>query len=368
MKPNEHEYKVMGLAPYGKSQHALEVLRIFESYQSVDGIKFKDLNMPKDLYFSVKNDLIGHRFDSIASGLQMFSENLIIAWVNNLIEETGIDNIVLSGGVAMNVKVNSMISKLKNVRSLLVPPSPDDSSQSMGAAYASTATLIDKQGKIHFPSNNKPISNAYLGKVYEEDYLHKLAIKFAEKNELLITNDAINEAARMICEGAIIGRFSGGAEFGARALGNRSILADPSNIESVKKINEKIKNRDFWMPFAATIMAEHKDKYIYTDVEEASYFYMTNACNTTPLGSKKLRAAIHPYDGTCRPQILTRIHNPEYWELIKKVGEISGTYALLNTSFNYHGKPIVGDPTDALNLFNDANLDAFLIGILLVFI
>jgi carbamoyltransferase len=367
MKPNEHEYKVMGLAPYGKSEYAEDVLKIFRNYQDVDGVKFRDVNFPKDLYFQVKDDLKGCRFDAIATGLQIYTEELILAWVENLVIQTGISNIVIGGGVAMNVKANSLISKSSLIKSLYIPPSPDDSSQSMGAAYVANALLGVNKNKIEFDNSNFPISNAYLGRGFNSDYLTEVGTEFSLLNGYSFQEQGVGLAAKLLSEGLILGRFAGRAEFGARALGNRSILANPGDPSIKKVINEKIKNRDFWMPFAATVLYEYADEYLHLDVEKSSYAYMTNACATTSVGAKKLSAAIHPYDESCRPQILKKQMNPSYWDLIHIFGDYTGTYALLNTSLNFHGKPIVGDVHEALQLLRDSNLDGMLLDNFLIY-
>lgn len=367
MKPNEHEYKVMGLAPYGKPEYARDVLSVLRNYQDVDGAKFRDINPPKDLFFQVKDDLIGCRFDAIATGLQTYTEELILKWVENLVIQTGISDVVLGGGVAMNVKANSLISKSPLIRNLYVPPSPDDSSQSMGAAYVANAWTGKDNNKISFKNSNAPIANAYLGRGFNSDYLKEVGTEFSLSNGYAIEEGGNEFAAKLLSEGSILGRFAGRAEFGARALGNRSILANPGDPSIKKVINEKIKNRDFWMPFAATVLHEYADEYLSIEVAKSSYAYMTNACATTSVGAKKLSAAIHPYDETCRPQILNKQMNPSYWDLIYAFGTHTGTFALLNTSLNFHGKPIVGDVVEALQLLKDSNLDGMLLDDFLIY-
>ena len=368
MKPNEHEYKVMGLAPYGKIEYANEVVQLFESYQKVSEGRFIDVNKPKDMYFQIKKDLAGQRFDSIATGLQIYTEKLIAKWVDQLVQLTGITSVVISGGVAMNVKANSEIAKSKLVESLFIPPSPDDSSQSMGAAYAALCHPESQSTPSYiFPTHIQGLKHAYLGKGINNEELHKIGTDFAIDHGFQLEEDGLLHAAELLHKGGIIGRFAGKSEFGARALGNRSILANPSDAGVKKKINEKIKNRDFWMPFAATILEEYASDYLVLDQQISSYFYMTNACAASPLGVEKLQAGIHPYDESCRPQILLKEANSEYWELINTFGKLSGIYALLNTSLNFHGKPVVGNPQEALKIFRESNLDGILLGNSLIY-
>ena len=358
LKPNEHEYKVMGLAPYSKPKYYAEVLEIFRKFQIVKGLKFVDLKRPKDLYFAVKKLIDTKRFDAIAGGLQAYSEELITKWIYNCVKKTGVKNICLAGGVALNVKANYLVSKLPNVKNIYIPASPDDSSQSMGACYAAYLKHYNKNFGLKKP---KHFSNVYMGYDVKDDNISK-KVNLLKSGKYLVKKGNINKiAANLIYSGKVIGRVVGSAEFGARALGNRSILADPSKAEIKKIINEKIKSRDFWMPFAASVLASHASKYFELNSEINSYSYMTNCVESTKLGKKNLVAALHPYDMTCRPQILSKGTNPGYESLIYEFGKKSGIFGLLNTSFNIHGKPLINNFNDAIKVFRETDLDAIII-------
>jgi carbamoyltransferase len=246
LKPNEHEYKVMGLAPYCKEKYSIKILKLFKKIQEVRNVDFVYKNRPKDLYFDIKKKLDGYRFDTIASGLQLYTEYLIIRWIKNLIKKTKTVDIRMAGGVAMNVKANMLISKISKKLNLFVPACPDDASQAMGACYASFI------GESKKNLQNSFLNNAYLGPEAQKitpsikKRLKKERYKIVEKN-------FIKKTAKLLFKCKIIGRYVGRAEFGARALGNRSILANPKNVEIKKKINERIICRDFWMPFAASV-------------------------------------------------------------------------------------------------------------------
>ena len=358
LKPNEHEYKVMGLAPYCKPKYYSEVLSILRKFQTVKGLKFVDLERPKDLYFAVKKLIDSKRFDAIAGGLQAYSEELIVKWIDNCIKKTGVKDICLAGGVALNVKANYLASKLSNVKNIYVPPSPDDSSQSMGACYAAYLNYYNKNCYLKKPTH---FFSAYMGYDIKDDKIDNKINSLKSKKYIIKKRNVNKIAAKLIYSGKIVGRVVGKSEFGARSLGNRSILADPSRIEIKKIINEKIKNRDFWMPFAATVLKSHALKYFKLNSEAESYSYMTNCVESTKLGQKKLIAALHPYDMTCRPQILLKNINSEYENLIHEFGKKSGIYGLLNTSFNIHGKPLVNNFDDAIQVFKKTDLDALII-------
>ena len=360
LKPNEHEYKVMGLAPYCKPHYSKKIIKIFENLQKVKGIKFSYLNKPKDFYFEIKKYLDGQRFDTIASGLQTYTENLIIHWIINLVKKTKVNNLCLAGGVSMNVKTNMLIAKINKKINLYVPACPDDASQAMGACYAS---LFNKSENIF---KNSFINNAYLGpKSVELSKIRKLEL--IKKGYKVVEKDYIKKAAKLLHSNMILGRFCGSAEFGARALGNRSILANPNNLEIKNKINDKIKSRDFWMPFAASVPEKYAKKYFNLDSGLESYKYMTNCVNTTEAGRVELAAAIHPYDKTCRPHVIKKGDNDAYENLILEFGKISKTYALLNTSFNEHGYPIINTLNQAINILEKSNLDGLILSNCLIF-
>jgi len=358
MKPNEHEYKVMGLAPYCKFKHSDELLDHFKSFQTVKRYKFENIKKPKDAYFYFKDLFKNYRFDAIAAALQRYTEYLLITWVNNVVNKKNVKNICIAGGVAMNVKANLEISKIKKISQLYIPPSPDDSSQSMGACFA-----------YCLKNNIKtlPLDNAYLG--YEiEDKKVQIAIKKLSKKSYRISgSNIINKTVKLLLENKIIGICNGKSEFGARALGNRSIICNPQNLENVKKINETVKNRDFWMPFAASVLDKYAFKYFKIKrLNLQHYKYMTNCLETRKEFRNKLVCAIHQYDNTCRAQILYKKDNSFYYQLIEAFGKKSGIYSLLNTSFNTHGNPIINDEVQALNILKNTNLDAVIIGKYLV--
>jgi len=167
--------------------------------------------------------------------------------------------------------------------------------------------------------------------------------------------------AARLAQGRVVGRCSGRMEFGARALGNRSILADPRSPAMVRVINEKIKNRDFWMPFAPAILQERADKYLANPKCLAAPF-MTVAFETRDIARQHLAAAIHPADFTARPQLVDRMQNPEFHALIAEFEKLTGVGGVLNTSFNLHGEPIVRSAADAFRVFELTDIDDLWVG------
>ena len=258
----------------------------------------------------------------------------------------------------MNVKTNMLISSLSKKIKLYVPPSPDDSSQAMGACYT-YQVLKYKENCLKYCY---PIKDAYLGPEVDKIKINTLIKRKISKKKFKVITKNINiYAAKLLAKNKIVGRFCGKAEFGARSLGNRSILTNPSNISIKREINEKVKNRDFWMPFAASILESKSNKYFKNNLYSKNYNYMTNCVDTNKKGSIDLAAAIHPYDETCRPQIISKNQNVNYEDLINKFGKITGIYGVLNTSFNLHGFPIVNTAENAINIFLKRNLDALIL-------
>jgi len=362
LKPNEHEYKVMGMAPYCKDKYSQKLLDVFKTFQDVDGLHFIYKDKPADMYFTIRSLLEGERFDAICGAVQRYTEYLVTKWVENLVSFTGISEICLAGGVSMNVKANMLIAKTRSVKSIFIPPSPDDSSQAMGCVLE----YLSSSGKISSNLNN---FTPYLGSFpvgNRKEFLDYQSAQALFGRNYQVKCCDIDCLVTLLSEGMIIARCCGREEFGARALGNRSIIADPRNESVKKKINEKIKNRDFWMPFACSVIDQKAQDYFLLESDIDSYQYMTLCCETTELGAKLLPAALHPYDGTCRPQILRRDINPDYYDLIQKFGERTGVYGLLNTSFNLHGLPIVSNAYDALVVMESSSLDALVIDSLLI--
>jgi carbamoyltransferase len=190
------------------------------------------------------------------------------------------------------------------------------------------------------------------------DDLNKYIIrKKLKKKYKIFKNYTSDQVAKILNDGKIIGRCCGRMEFGLRSLGNRSILADPRKYDTVAKINQKIKKRDFWMPFTPSILYEDKKKY-FINHKDLNDNFMSMAFETTLLGRKNLKAAIHPSDFTIRPQTVRKKDNEEYYNLLKSFKKITKVGALLNTSLNLHGMPIAMDYIDALYILDNSDLDA----------
>ena len=351
MKPSEHEFKVMGLASYGKKEYSDRALEIFRKSMTFSKQKgdFNLNNDYKDSFFTFRELLIGERFDNIASGLQLWLEEVLKDWVLYFVSKTGIKDVSFSGGVAMNVKAMSEINSLNQVGSVFVPPSAGDESQIFGAFYC-----------YYFLNNNSLYKNSkipYCG--YEENAIYEKEFLIKNSKTYSINEIDLEFIAEKISKGKIVAVSRGKSEFGARALGNRSFFIDPTKPEAKNKLNIAVKNRDFWMPFAPIILDKYILEYINEDDIENTRLnrFMTSIFRTKSAGVADLPSALHSSDQTCRAQVLIKEDNPFVYSLIEHFSLLTGRGALLNTSFNVHGLPIVNKIDDAFQIFIDTPTD-----------
>jgi carbamoyltransferase len=366
MKFGEHEYKVMGLAPYaGESGRQLAHGALKEVFNLAEGhpCEFRWLK-PGDRYQILLRHLLGLRFDWIAGGAQELLEEILLRWVGLMTSRYGGARLALGGGCFMNVKANMLIAQREEVEEFFVFPSCGDESNAIGAAYLAYLDLCRQRGA---PPDPKPLGPLSLGPGVEDEEVGALIReRNLEARYQVTVHERIEEKiAELLVSDGVVARCAGRMEFGARALGNRSILAHPGDHRVIPLINRMIKNRDFWMPFAPTILKEREADYLVNPKGLASPFMML-AFPTHPKRRDELVAAIHPQDGTARPQILEEARNPEYYRIIREFERRTGTGAVLNTSFNLHGEPIVCSPADAVDTFERSGLPHLALGHFLI--
>jgi carbamoyltransferase len=367
MVPLEHEYKLMGMAPYapeaGAERSYRELKGMFRftepdglSWTRTRGVPSMEYGYP---YF--RRQLERHRFDWVAAGVQRFTEEHLVQWVRNAIEVTGIRRIALGGGVFMNVKANQRLYELDEVEDLFVFPSCGDETNSMGAAFEVQAGMPAADGR---PVSISPVADLYWGPDIADADVEALLPEVSAQGMHVRRHDDIEKAvAELLVEGEVVARAKGRMEFGARALGNRSILADPTRKDVVRLINDMIKSRDFWMPFAPAILAEESDEYLQNPRGmPAPYMIMTFDTKR----ADEFPAAIQPYDRTARPQIVYREHNPDLHRLISLFRDKTGRGVVLNTSFNLHGYPIVSSAADAVSVLERSGLEHLAVGSYLI--
>lgn len=350
MRPDEEEYKVMGLAPYAKESKVAECLNVFRGLLRVEEMQIVHDCYPAELFPYLRTKLSPFRFDVIAGALQLYVEELLCLLVRDIDQKVGCRRLVLSGGVSMNIKANLALSRESCVEELFIPGSGGDESLSLGACYVlNELTRTPSVGSVK-------LDDMYLGYDATKDSIPEEA-----GDNFSITEEVDYEfIAYLLAEGYILGWIQGRAEFGARALGNRSILAAPNIPTAKERINKAIKRRDFWMPFAISIMEEHAESLIINPKNLKSPF-MTLGFESQPDSVHRIVAGVHPADYTVRPQIVSKSTNPTFHELLSAFYDLTRIPALLNTSFNIHGEPIVNSFTDALCAFRRSELDLLLL-------
>ena len=355
MRPADHEYKLMGLAAYNGMDNARKAYEVFAETLQVSGLGFTYKVPVKDHFFHFKERLEGLRFDAIAYGIQTRTEELLCEWIANGVKQTGLGDIVMSGGVAQNIKANKLIWEMDGVHSLYVPPGPGDESISIGAAF----DVLVKEGDI---AQAEPIKHAYFGISFTEAEVSEAIKAFSTKYRLTVKPLNLSEVADHLANGDVLARFDTECmEFGARALGNRSIIADPRNSQVIHTINKLVKMRDFWMPFAPSVLEERVNDYLINPKTIDARF-MAIGLDSTDLGKVHLSAGLHPFDRSARPQIVRAQDNPGYHALIRAFEGRTGVGAVLNTSFNIHGEPIVCTPHDALDTFVRCGIKHLILG------
>lgn len=286
-------------------------------------------------------------YAAAAYAAQKVLEEVMVAWGKRTKEMTGADNLCLAGGVGLNIDANRRFLADVGFKKLFVQPAASDTGIALGCALWGAHMIL---GLPRFWE----MKSASLGKPYSEE---KIARALDEEKERVMyrkSDNAPAEAARLVADGKIIGWFQGGSEYGPRALGNRSILCDARNPEMANIINKKVKHREPWRPFAASILAERQREWF--ELEHPSPFMLLAA----PVVKEKrpLVPSIVHVDGSCRIQSVTQEQNVPYYAFLKAFEKETGVPLVLNTSFNDAGEPIVETPEDALRCFLNTEMDA----------
>lgn len=345
MKPREHEYKLMGMAPYAEKARAERMADRFLRYLTVEGMSFRHLT-PEPTCFTwdrIYRDMRMVRFDVVAAGVQLFCERLMLQWVQNCIAATGIRKLACAGGTFMNVKANGLIAQLPEVDGLWVCPSSGDESLPYGAGALAHLEAGGAGASV------APMAGLYLGQDIEsaavEGAIDQLQGVRVERGANLP-----ERVAELLAEGEIVARCAGRCEFGARALGNRSIFADPSRSDSVRVLNQMIKMRDFWMPFAPILMRDRQGDYLVNPKDLPSP-YMMVGFPTKPEAFEAMLCAVQPADRSARPELLEPGWNPPVERMLRAFEETTGRAVVLNTSYNIHGEPMVGTVEQGISTF-----------------
>jgi carbamoyltransferase len=395
---NEGEYKVMGMAPYGEPRYLDQVWRLvrlerdgsfgldmdyFAYHYSRDtaysekfvqlfgpprrpGLPFFTSRSGYPSYFGPKPSDFAERqrenehYADIAASIQRVTEEVLLTMARAAHRETGCTRLCLAGGVALNSVANGRILRETPFEELFVQPAAGDSGGAIGAALYAYHALLGQ------PRRPTPMEHAYWGREYAEADI-RLALDrrglryryFDDESELL---DATVDA---LATGRVVGWFQGRFEWGPRALGNRSILADPRRAEMKDVVNTKIKFREPYRPFAPSVLAEETTR-LFDLPDGARHDPARFMLLVVPVKTDRVPAVTH-VDGSARVQTVFAETNPLYHELIRRFGQATGVPVVLNTSFNLKGEPIVNTPDNALNTFFSSEMDVLVLGHHLVY-
>jgi len=370
-KVNEGEYKLMGLSSYGKPKYYDLIMKEIIDVKEDGSLR---LNM-KYFAFTWDKVMINKKFEElfgvprrtedskteqihldIGASAQMVLEEILLKMVKHVYKQTKLKNLCLGGGVALNGVANYRILKEGPFDKIHIPPSPGDAGSAIGCAQYVYYSILNNKRNIQTDTAKIVSNNVYLGPQYSNDEIQtfldskKIPYKKYERQELL------EHTAKLISEQNVVGWYQGRLEWGPRALGNRSILADPRNGKMKDILNEKIKHRESFRPFAPSILEEHTSEYFELDI--SSPYMLLVAKVKKP---DKIPAVTH-VDGTSRLQTVSRRANPLYYDLINEFYRLAGVPVLVNTSMNVKGEPIVNTPQQGYVMLQKTEMDYLVMG------
>jgi carbamoyltransferase len=372
---NEGEYKLMGMAPYGQPRYVDRVKKMVQI--GADGSYWLDLDhfafhyspdttlspkFSKVMGQEPRDPKLGDKsldpfYCDVAASIQVVTEEILIKLASSVQRRTGLENLCLSGGVALNSVANAKILRDAGFRRIYIPPAPGDDGGAVGAALWAYHHLLGKP-------RTAALGHAYLGSEYGEsevgDFLreHGIDATHIDDDERFYDRVVEDLVAGKVC-GWMRGRF----EFGPRALGSRSIIADPRRAEMKEIVNAKIKFREAFRPFAPSVLAERCEEFFELP-DAMDHFPARFMLYVVPVVESKrdVIPAITHVDGSGRLQTVRRETNPGYHRIIEKFGEATGVPVILNTSFNLKGEPIVETPLNAFNTFTRSEMDVLYLG------
>lgn len=354
-KAQRHEGKITGLAAYGKPEYT-DILLKYIDYD--DG---KTVNRGGVFYWSAVKSLKkalpdNFAIEDLACSMQQVLEDVGSEYVNHWVEETGCRDLALAGGVFANVKFNQRVLALDNVNSLFIHPGMGDEGIAVGAAFA-LGHLPGADPALKFPSTK--LDDVYFGPSFNDDEISAAIKKTGFESQHIQNIEP--EIAKLLANGSVVARFDGRMEYGPRALGNRSILYQPTDPTVNKWLNERLVRTEF-MPFAPATLEEYADD-CYENMDGGRYpaQFMTLTFDCTKFMKESSPAVVH-VDGTARPQLVKKETNPSYYGIIDEYRKLTGLPSVINTSFNMHEEPIVCTPEDAIRAFSDGRLDYLAIG------
>jgi len=363
-KVNSAEYKLMGLAPYGQPRFVdaiRNLIHIAEDGSFHLNMKPFDFAKGQRMFNKAFEECLGRprrqledpemdvHYKDVARSIQEITNECMVKMARDVLVKSGQKRLCLAGGVALNCVANGHILRESGVEELYIQPAAGDAGSAMGAAYVLWNGILDKPRQPALPS-------PYLGPEFSPEQirtrLNALGAKYTERPESTL----YDEVATMLDETKVVGWFQGRMEWGPRALGHRSILADPRHPEMRQIINKKIKMREGFRPFAPTILEEHIDAYFQLDRPSP---YMLLVAQVQP---DKMLPSITHVDGSARVQSINRDQDARYFDLLSAFYKRTGCPVLINTSMNVRGEPIVNSPEDAYACFMRTHMDVLVLG------
>jgi carbamoyltransferase len=356
-QPNSDEWKVMGLAPYGGPGADLrQFIQLDPDFYRVNAPLLLSTGNGSPSGIAARlgaarlpESEIEGRHKDLAFAVQEICERAMLALVHEAVTRTGCRNLCLAGGVALNSKANGNILASGLVDQLFVQPAAADDGAALGAALA---PYLEANERLPL----KAMRHVYLGPAYDDAQIEKVLSTYKLRSTRL--DNVASTTADLLAHGKIIGWFQGRMEFGPRALGNRSILADPRDPEMKARVNNAVKFREWWRPFAPSILSEAASDYLET-ATDSPFMILTSQVKAD---KRTVIPAVTHVDGSARPHTVDQEVNPLYWRLINEFGKRTGVPVIMNTSFNLRGEPIVTSPTDAVRTFFSSGMDALVIG------
>ncbi len=363
-KVNSAEYKVMGLAPYGEPKYVDQVKQLIDIKD--DGSFVMDMS-----YFSYHYGLrmvngkfsklfggppregeskLDQRHKDIAASVQKVTEEVMIKMARYLHRETGMENLCLAGGVALNCVANGRVLREGPFKDLFIQPAAGDAGGALGAAAYIYHSVLDNP-------RMESMEHAYLGPEYSEEEIQTTLKKCNAPAAKLGREDLVREVAALIDGQTVIGWFQGRMEFGPRALGNRSIIADARNPKNKDVVNLKIKFRESFRPFAPTVLEERISEYFEID-RPSPYMLLVAPVRE----GKRVIPSVTHVDHSARIQSINRSQNSLYYDLVREFDRRTGVPVIINTSFNVRGEPIVCTPEDAYRCFMRTHMDYLVLG------
>ena len=369
-KVNEGEYKLMGLSSYGKPKYRDIILDNLIDVKDDGSIRLNmdyfaftyDKVMTNEKFSEVfgiprreSNEKMEQIHFDIGASAQLVLEEVLLKMAEHVHKQTKMKNLCLGGGVALNGVANYRILKEGPFDNLHIPPSPGDAGSAIGCAqylyhnYKKNKRIIEEK-------SNRIKNNIYVGPSFSNEQIKSFLEKNSIDYEYLDENELLTKTAKLISEKNIVGWYQGKMEWGPRALGNRSILADPRDANMKDVLNEKIKHRESFRPFAPSILEEYASEYFDIDISSPYMLFVA------PVKKPDKIPAVTHVDGTGRLQTVSKLSNPLYYDLITEFFKITDIPVIINTSMNVMGEPIVNSPEDAFRMWARTEMDNLVLG------